>query len=125
MSHTFEHTGYQQLHGCMHNVLTTKTAWPLLPCCWGYSLGLFKVVSSCFDWISLSEQFPSATATAEHSTKPPSGDGMTCFEGLHRWIVIIMDDLTMMYPLVNSNSFEKSPFPIGKSTINGPFSRAT
>ena len=41
MSHTFEHTGYQQLHGCMHNVLTTKTAWPLLPCCWGYSLGLF------------------------------------------------------------------------------------
>ena len=41
MSHTFEHTGYQQVHGCMHNALTTKTARPLLPCCWGYSLGLF------------------------------------------------------------------------------------
>ena len=41
VSHTFEHTGYQQLHGCVHNVLTTKTAWPLLPGCRGYSLGLF------------------------------------------------------------------------------------
>ena len=41
MSHTIEHTGYQQVHGCMRNVLTTKTARPLLPCCWGYSLGLF------------------------------------------------------------------------------------
>ena len=41
MSHTFDPTGYQQVHGCMHNVFTTKTARPLLPCCWGYSLGLF------------------------------------------------------------------------------------
>ena len=51
MSHTFEHTGYQQVHGCMHNVFTTKTARPLLPCCWGYSLGLLFMCS--IHWIAL------------------------------------------------------------------------
>ena len=40
MSHTFEHSGHQQVNCCMHHVLT-NIGRPLLPCCWGYSLGLF------------------------------------------------------------------------------------
>ena len=42
MSHTFEHSGHQQVNCCMHHVLT-NIGRPLLPCCWGYSLGLFKL----------------------------------------------------------------------------------
>ena len=40
MSHTFEHSGHQQVNCCMHHVLT-NIGRPLLPCCWGYSLGLW------------------------------------------------------------------------------------
>ena len=47
MSHTLERSGYEQVHRCMHNVLT-KIARPLLPCCWGYSLGLFFCILAYF-----------------------------------------------------------------------------
>ena len=49
MSHTFEHSRHQQVNCCMHHVLP-NIGRPLLPCCWGYSLGLFHswYVEICF-----------------------------------------------------------------------------
>ena len=47
MSHTFEHSGHQQVNCCMHHVLT-NIGRPLLPCCWGYSLGLFPLTMVIF-----------------------------------------------------------------------------
>ena len=47
MSHTFEHSGHQQVNCCMHHVLT-NIGRPLLPCCWGYSLGLFFLFTQVF-----------------------------------------------------------------------------
>ena len=79
MSHTFEHTGYQQLHGCMHNVLTTKTAWPLLPCCWGYSLGLFFLREKELD------SFSDLSVSAQRSAVGAPELGL-CPGGGGRWL---------------------------------------
>ena len=63
MSHTFEHSGHQQVNRCMHHVLT-NIGRPLLPCCWGYSLGLFFRLDDLQNWWVMTsiETWPSPPA---------------------------------------------------------------
>jgi len=49
---------------------------------------------------------------------PPSGPSLDSFVQLHHTSSVAT---TMIYPLVNYHNYGKSPFLMGKSTINGHF----
>ena len=55
------HSNTADIH-CMHQVLT-KTARPLLPCCWGYSLAFFCFITRAFCTIQVCWLKTSATFT--------------------------------------------------------------